>query len=802
MRKLKDLVRAGSLVVAGLALGVSPAWAAVDVWLDARPLVGTENPSGIPQTVPMWGYASCDPNWTNCGAHSVPGPQLVVPDNESILTIHLNNALPVPTSIVIPGQREDGLGAANPAYKDSNVRMRAFTHETPAGGTDTYTWTNLADGTYLYHSGSHVQVQVPMGLYGGMKHDSGANQQAYPGLSYDQDTMLLFSEVDPILNAAVANGSYGTAPAPTSAIGYRPQYFLINGAVYVPTTPPIQVGLPGQRKLLRFLNAGLRSHVPTLQNGFFHLKAEDGHLLPHGGHEQYSALLPAGKTIDAIWQPTLDETYALYDGRLNDSMLVKLGVGVPRPATQPDAYATPENQTLNVPAPGVLANDGAGPFTAQLVNNVTVGALTLNSNGSFVYIPQSGFNGTATFQYRAVAGAVLGYMATVTITVGPVNDPPVANNDTATGKSGSQIQILVLANDTDIDDPNSALRVASVTTPSNGTATIAPNGLSVTYTSALGFSGPATFDYVARDAANALSAPATVTVTVLPNLPPVAVDDSVTVGEDSGPIVISVLANDSDPDVGDTLSVSSVSTPTGGGGTATTNNQTVTYTPALNFSGTTSFTYQVSDGSVTSQGTVTVTVNPVSDPPVAVNDVFQVTRYGVFVVPAPGVLANDSDPENAPLTAILVTGHATLVLGSNGSVTYTPPVEFIGNRTLTYRANDGALNSANATARFAKLLAVKKAEFTNPAGTAQDKWTIEGKASLPFAGTSVTIYVGATPGGTPIATNVPIIPNAAGTTGNWKYTGTGNIVPPDGTNMISIQSNNGTIFTHVPVTLK
>ena len=103
---------------------------------------------------------------------------------------------------------------------------------------------------------------------------------------------------------------------------------------------------------------------------------------------------------------------------------------------------------------------------------------------------------------------------------------------------------------------------------------------------------------------------------------------------------------------------------------------------------------------------------------------------------------------------------------------------------------------------MAKLLAVKKAEFTDKAGTAADKWAIEGKASS-FAGTSVTIYAGPTPGGTVIAT-VPIILNAGSTTmGTFKYTATGsNIVPPDGTNMISIQSNNGTIFTDVPVTLK
>jgi len=799
MRTLKDLVRAGSLVVAGLALGVSPAWSA-EVWLDARPLLGTENPAGIPPAVPMWGYASCDPNWTNCVPASVPGPQLVVPDNDQSLTVNLRNSLPAPTSVVIPGQREDGMGAANSPSNGSGARMRAFTNEAGPGGTETYTWSNLTPGTYLYHSGSHVQVQVAMGLYGGMKHDSGPNQQAYPGLSYDRETMLLFSEVDPILNAEVAMGTYGTPGHPTSAIGYRPQHFLINGTVYVPTTPPIQAGQPGDRILLRFLNAGLGSHVPTLLNGYFHLKAEDGHLLPHGGHEQYSALLPAAKTIDAMWMPTLNETYALYDGRLNDSMLVKLAVGTARPFTQSDAYTTPENQTLNVPAPGVLANDGAGPLTAQLVNNVTVGTLNLNSDGSFDYTPPGSFNGAATFQYRANAGAVQGTMATVTITVGPVNDPPVANPDSATGKSGSPIQITVLANDTDVDDPQSALRVASVTTPTNGTVSIAPNGLSVTYTSTLGFSGTDTFDYVARDAAGALSAPATVTMTVLPNAPPVAVADSATVVEDGGPTVISVLANDSDPDIGDTLSVSSVSNPSAMGGTVTTNGQTVTYTPALNFSGPDSFTYQVSDGSVTSQATVTVTVTPVSDPPVAVNDVILVTRYGTFIAPAPGVLANDSDPEGATLTAILVGGaHATFTLGSDGTVTYTPPVEFIGNRTFTYRASDGALTSAVASARLAKLLAVKKADFTDKAGTAQDKWLIEGKASS-FAGTSVTIYVGPTPGGTVIAT-VPIILGTNGT-GTFKYQITGNPVPPDGSNMISIQSNNGTIFTHVPVTLK
>ena len=84
------------------------------------------------------------------------------------------------------------------------------------------------------------------------------------------------------------------------------------------------------------------------------------------------------KTIDAMWQPTLNETYALYDGRLNDSMLVKLAVGVTRPSRKATPMLPLKTSTLNVAAPGVLANDvsRATPLTAQLVSNVTVGTLT------------------------------------------------------------------------------------------------------------------------------------------------------------------------------------------------------------------------------------------------------------------------------------------------------------------------------------------------------------------------------------------------------------------------------------------
>jgi hypothetical protein len=102
------------------------------------------------------------------------------------------------------------------------------------------------------------------------------------------------------------------------------------------------------------------------------------------------------------------------------------------PANQPpvavdDAGSTPFNAVLNVPAPGVLANDSdpeGQPLTAQLVSSVSHGALTLSASGAVLYVPVAGFSGPDTFTYRAFDGTNQSNVATVTITVG-ANRAPV-----------------------------------------------------------------------------------------------------------------------------------------------------------------------------------------------------------------------------------------------------------------------------------------------------------------------------------------------------------------------------------------
>jgi len=262
--------------------------------------------------IPMWGFG------LDGGPVVVPGPTLTVPYDATTVTILLTNNLPgsATVSIMIPGQAmpTDGVSTTPQVVRNPNGRIRAFTHETAPGTTGTYVWKSLNAGTYLYQSGSHPNVQVPMGLSGALKKDA-APGEAYAGKAYQSELVLLYSEVDPALNAAVTNGTYGSTSYP-STIKYLAKYFLINGKPFAGTPAPAATVNAGQRLLLRLLNAGLEQHTPTLLGLYANIIAEDGH--PYAREkEQYSIMLPAGKTMDVIVTPSAVGTYALYDRSLS-----------------------------------------------------------------------------------------------------------------------------------------------------------------------------------------------------------------------------------------------------------------------------------------------------------------------------------------------------------------------------------------------------------------------------------------------------------------------------------------------------
>jgi len=370
-----------------------------------------------------------------------------------------------------------------------------------------------------------------------------------------------------------------------------------------------------------------------------------------------------------------------------------------------DAYATPEDTTLIVAAPGVLANDSdpdGDTLTAVLVDGPAHGDLSLSPNGSFSYTPDVDFAGEDAFTYSAHDGAADSGVVSVVITVTPVNDDPVAVDDLFLSEEDQAISIPaagVLANDNDVD--GDSLTAVLVDGPTNGTLTLNTDG-SFTYTPGLNFVGEDSFTYKANDG-EVDSNVATVTVVVESvNDTTEAVDDAYVTKEDVALVISApgVLLNDIDVD-GDALSAVLVSQPAHGAVVLNADGS-FTYTPAADFVGDDSFTYKAHDGIVESGvATVRITVTPVNDIPTALDDAYNTDEETELVVAAPGVLENDFDVDGDDLVAVLVSApvHGVLNLNSDGSFTYLPDPDFTGQDLFTYLADDGEL-SGLATVRI------------------------------------------------------------------------------------------------------
>ncbi len=376
-------------------------------------------------------------------------------------------------------------------------------------------------------------------------------------------------------------------------------------------------------------------------------------------------------------------------------------------------YSLYENNILVVPdVSGVQANDTdadaaiMGDFlNTTLVSSSPPSGITyfdeFGLDGSFVFNPGDA-NGFFTITYSLTDNYGGSDTGDFCITVIEVNDPPVAGDDSATvaEDSGSTI-INVLGNDSKgpANESGQTLTVTIVSDPPNGSTV--NNGTNVSYTPDPNYFGLDSFTYTVCDNGTTDGDPdpqcdtATVTVTVTAvNDAPVAVNDSDTTNEDNA-VTTNVLANDTDVE-NDPLSVTNLTQPANG---TTVNNGdgTVTYTPNANFCGIDSYTYTANDGTVNSNvATVTITVTCVNDAPVAVNDADTTNEDNAVTT---NVLANDTDVENDPLSVTNLTqpANGTTVNNGDGTVTYTPDLDFCGIDTYTYTANDGTVDSNVAT---------------------------------------------------------------------------------------------------------
>ena len=296
-------------------------------------------------------------------------------------------------------------------------------------------------------------------------------------------------------------------------------------------------------------------------------------------------------------------------------------------------------------------------------------------------------------------------LSSVTLIVVAENDAPIANDDLGNvTPEDTPINIPVLANDVDVD--GNPLTVFAISTPLLGTATQTATG--ILYTPAPDANGVDSFEYSLTDNFGGVST-ATVAVTITPaNDAPDAGDDGpVPLAEDTVRLLSTTLLFSNDVDVdGDPLELIAISAASNGTLELVRDPAdivvAVRYTPNANYSGPDSFEYTIVDPSgESSTGTVTLSVLPVNDPPVASNDIFVIDQDTSGTL---SVLPNDNDADGDLLTVSAILSaptNGTATINPNNTIAYTPNPGFFGVDTLVYQASDGNGGLASATASIA-----------------------------------------------------------------------------------------------------
>jgi large repetitive protein len=373
-----------------------------------------------------------------------------------------------------------------------------------------------------------------------------------------------------------------------------------------------------------------------------------------------------------------------------------------------DLATTPEDSpvTIDVTFNDTDVDGNLVPSTVTITRPAENGSTSVNSqNGLVTYQGHLNYNGSDNFGYQVCDALQACNTANVSITVTAVNDPPVANDDSTGTLRNTPVTVDVLANDTDPDGSTDLVHSSVfITIPAHlGSTSINPLTGEITYTPNPNIDNAQdSFRYRVCDHAVAC-AQANVTIAIAANSPPEANPDILTTNEDTA-ITFNVAANDTDPDGTSDLnpgSVTIVSPPSNGSVTVSPPN--VTYTPKLNYNGSDSFIYQICDkGSpaLCDSAIVAITVSPVNDAPVAMDDAFFMNQDEILTVNLPGVLENDNDIDGPVITAVLDQNpvHGTLGLNGDGSFTYRPQPHFAGQDTFTYHATDGSLPSGSVTA--------------------------------------------------------------------------------------------------------
>jgi dTDP-4-dehydrorhamnose 3,5-epimerase-like enzyme len=376
--------------------------------------------------------------------------------------------------------------------------------------------------------------------------------------------------------------------------------------------------------------------------------------------------------------------------------------------------------------PGIPAVETVAGQPISVGNPVTLpqGTVTLNPDGTLTFTPAPDFNGSVTIPYTADDGSGQPVGSTIVVTVTPVNDAPVATNDQITTGEDTPVVLDPRGNDTDADgdplaiteingQPIDAQTPISVTNSQGhpiGTVSLNPDG-SLTFTPAPDHHGPADFDYTVSDGQGGTSTGHVgLTVTPVADAPSVTADTAST--PEGTAVLIDVLANDSDRD-GDALTITEVNGQPISVGSAVhlvdgngqplgdvrlTSAGQLEFTPAPGTHGPVDFSYTATDGRTPVQANVHVEVTPVNDAPIARDNTVTGTEDNAVTFDP---RSNDTDADGDLLTITAINGQpisvgqpvtlseGQLSLNADGTLTFTPTLNYNGTLRFDYTVSDG-----------------------------------------------------------------------------------------------------------------
>ena len=354
-----------------------------------------------------------------------------------------------------------------------------------------------------------------------------------------------------------------------------------------------------------------------------------------------------------------------------------------------DPFASPslnnpvnEDEVLTGNLSAFVSDPENDPIVFSLQSPPSQGSVTISASGNFVFTPAANFFGNVSFNYLACDAFGQCALGTYGINVLPINDAPVASNDTFSGNEDTIVTASVASNDQDIDSPNLTYTLTSVS--SNGILQFSSNG-SFIYTPNANWFGTEIVNYQVCDN-QSLCANATLTIQIISvNDAPLAIADVAT-GQEDVP-VIGTVANDTDVESA-VLSYSASSAQVNGTITMQSNGN-YSYFPNENWFGTESVSYTVCDADgACVQGTLTITIAYVADQPIVQSEEFftneDVTLTG-------DVSLNDDSNGEGSLTysAVGVPANGSIAINSNGTFVYTPAPNWFGTVTISYLGCNG-----------------------------------------------------------------------------------------------------------------